>query len=156
MESCKEKVLYTFLTYQIHNMTFFCYYKGEVDGFPQIRVVVSLMCPNFPWFVLASKVLQLRINHFVLVLCRSMWVNEACHFFLVPSWNSSTPLYPSIMLWARECALTPCPSAAFSLGLTFESIKELGARQRACQRYNFTSSCYLNIFGIFFMVKELN
>jgi hypothetical protein len=56
-------------------------YKGEGGGFPQVRVVVSLVCPNCPWLVLAPKVLQLCINHFVLVLCKSMWVIEACHFF---------------------------------------------------------------------------
>ncbi len=48
------------------------YYKGEGGGFPQVRAVVSLVCPGCPWFVLASKVLQLCTNHFVLVLCRSV------------------------------------------------------------------------------------
>jgi len=46
------------------------YYKGEGGGFPQIRVVVSLVNLSCPWLVLAPKVLQLCINHFVLVLCR--------------------------------------------------------------------------------------
>ncbi len=64
----------------------------------------------------------------VLVLCKSVWVNKACHFFLVPSRNSSTPPYPSIVLRARERAPTLCPSAVFSLGFTFESRKELGVR----------------------------
>jgi hypothetical protein len=36
------------------------------------------------------------------------------------------PLYPSIMLRAKERALTLCSSDVFSLGLTFESLKELG------------------------------
>ncbi len=49
-----------------------------------------------------------------------------CHFFLVPSQSSNTPLYPSIMLRAKERAPTPCPSVVFSLGLTFEPLKELG------------------------------
>ncbi len=48
------------------------YYKGEGGGFPQVRAVVSLVCPGCLWFVLALKVLQLCINHFVLVLCRSV------------------------------------------------------------------------------------
>ncbi len=48
------------------------YYKGEGDGFPQVRVVVNLVSPSCPWLVLASKVLQLCINHFLLVLCKSM------------------------------------------------------------------------------------
>jgi hypothetical protein len=33
------------------------------------------------------------------------------------------------MLQAKERASTPCPSVVFSLGLTFESRKELGVRQ---------------------------
>ncbi len=102
------------------------YYKGEGGGFPQVRAVVSLVCSSCSWLVLAPKVLQLCINHFVLVLCRSVRVSEACHFFLVPSWSSSTPLYPSIVLRARECASTLCPSVVFNLGLTFEPLKELG------------------------------
>jgi len=46
------------------------YYKGEGDGFPQVRAVVSLVCPCCPWFVLAPRVLQLCTNHFVWVVCR--------------------------------------------------------------------------------------
>jgi len=61
------------------------YYKGEGGGFPQVRAMVSLVSPNCPWLVLTPKVLQLCINHLVLVLCRPVWVNEACQFFLVPS-----------------------------------------------------------------------
>jgi len=33
------------------------YYKGEGDGFPQVRAVVSLVNSNCPWLVLAPKVL---------------------------------------------------------------------------------------------------
>jgi hypothetical protein len=71
------------------------YYKGEGGGFPQVWVVVSLVCPCCPWLVLAPKVLQLRTNHLVWVLCRPVWVSEACQLFLVSSRRSSTPLYPS-------------------------------------------------------------
>jgi hypothetical protein len=46
------------------------YYKGEGGGFPQVRAKVSLVNPNYPWLVLAPKVLQLCTNHFVSVLCR--------------------------------------------------------------------------------------
>jgi hypothetical protein len=71
------------------------YYKGEGGGFPQVRAMVSLVCSCCPWLILAPKVLQLCTNHFVWVVCRPMWVNEACQLFLVPSRNSNTPLYPS-------------------------------------------------------------
>jgi hypothetical protein len=38
------------------------------------------------------------------------------------------PLYPSKVLEAKECASTPYSSAIFSFGLTFESLKDMGAR----------------------------
>ncbi len=81
------------------------------------------------WLILAPKVVQLCINHLVLVFCKSMWVVEACQFFLVPSRSSSMPFYPSKVLWVRECASTPCFFVVFYLGLTFESFKELGTCQ---------------------------
>jgi hypothetical protein len=52
------------------------YYKGEGGGFPQVRAVVSLVCPCCPWLVLAPKVLQLCTNHLVWVVCRPVWVNK--------------------------------------------------------------------------------
>jgi hypothetical protein len=86
------------------------YYKGEGGGFPQVRTVVSLMCPCCPWLVLAPKVLQLRTNHFVWVLCRPVWVSEACQLFLVPSRSSNMPLYPS-----KCCELGSVPRLLFLL-----------------------------------------
>jgi hypothetical protein len=71
------------------------YYKGEGGGFPQVRAVVSLVCPCCLWLVLAPSVLQLCTNHFVWVVCRPVWVSEACQLFLVPSRSSNTPFYPS-------------------------------------------------------------
>jgi len=109
------------------------YYKGEGGGFPQVRTVVSLMCPCCPWLVLAPKVLQLRTNHLVWVLCRPVWVSEACQLFLVPSRSSNMPLYPS-----KCCELGSVPRLSFFcyflLGLTFESFKELGVRH-LCLHY---------------------
>jgi hypothetical protein len=71
------------------------YYKGEGGGFPQVRAVVSLVCSCSPWFVLVPKVLKLCTNHFVWVVCKPVWVSDACQLFLVPSRSSNTPLYPS-------------------------------------------------------------
>jgi hypothetical protein len=71
------------------------YYKGKGGGFPQVRAVVSLVCPCCPWLVLAPKVFQLCTNHFVWVVCRPMWVSEACQLVLVPSRSFNMPLYPS-------------------------------------------------------------
>jgi hypothetical protein len=91
------------------------YYKGEGGGFPQVWAMVSLVTPSYLWFVLAPKVLQLCTNHLVLVLCRFLWVIEACQFFLIPSQSSSMPLYPSKVLRAKERASTPYSSVVFSL-----------------------------------------
>jgi len=71
------------------------YYKGEGGGFPQVRAMVSLVCPCCLWLVLAPKVFQLCTNHFVWVVCKPVWVSEGCQLFLVPSRSSNTPLYPS-------------------------------------------------------------
>jgi len=46
------------------------YYKGEGGGFPQVRAVVSLMCPCCPWLILTPKVLQLCTNHLMWVVCK--------------------------------------------------------------------------------------
>jgi hypothetical protein len=54
------------------------YYKGEGGGFPQVWSVVSLVCSCCPWLVLTPKVLQLCTNHLMWVLCRPVWVSEAC------------------------------------------------------------------------------
>jgi hypothetical protein len=67
-------------------------------------------------------------------------MNETCHFFLVPSRSSSTSLYPSIVLRAKERALIPCPFVVFNLGLPFESFKELGAHHQGRQK-----DCVLSI-----------
>jgi hypothetical protein len=101
------------------------YYKGEGSGFPWVRAVVNLVSPSCPWLVLSPKVLQLYTNHLVLVLC--VWIIEACQFFLVPSWSCRTPLYPPKMLRAKEGPWFFVFSC-FQLGLTFESLEELGAR----------------------------
>jgi hypothetical protein len=90
------------------------YFKGEGDGFPQVQAVVNLVSSSCSWLVLAPKVLQLCTNHLVLVLCKFVWVIEACPFFLVPSQSSNTALYPSKMRRARECASTPYSFVVFS------------------------------------------
>ncbi len=91
------------------------YYKGEGGGFPQVQPVMSFVSLSCSWFILTPKVLQLCTNHLVLILCRFVWIVEACQFFLIPSQNSSTTLYPYKVLWARECAPTFFSSVVSSL-----------------------------------------
>jgi len=52
------------------------YYKGEGGGFPQVRAVVSLVCPCCPWLVLTPKVLELCTNHFMWVVCKPVWASK--------------------------------------------------------------------------------
>jgi len=106
------------------------YYKGEGGGFPQVRAMVNLVSPSRPRLVLAPKVLQLCTNHLVLVLCKPVWVSEACQFFLVPPRSFSTPLYPSKVLWVKECASTPCSFVIFSLDWHLNPLRSLGARHK--------------------------
>jgi hypothetical protein len=75
--------------------------RGKVVASPKSELW-WILCPSYSWFVLAPKVLILCTNHYMLVLCRSVWVSEAFHFFLVPSQSSSMLLYPSVVLQARE------------------------------------------------------
>jgi len=66
-------------------------YKREGGGFSQVWALMNLVSPSCLWFVLTPKVLQLCINHLLLVLCRPVWVNEAYQFFLVPSQVPARP-----------------------------------------------------------------
>ncbi len=104
------------------------YYKGEGGGFPQVQAAVSLVCPCCPWLVLAPRVLQLCTNHLVWVMCKPVWVGEACQLFLVLFWSSKTPFYPQSVVSSRAC---PDSSffRCFILGPTFGSFEELGMRQ---------------------------
>jgi len=79
-------------------------YKGEGGGFPQVWVMVNLMCPCCLWLILAPKVFQLCTNHFVWVVCKLVWMSETYQLFLVPSQSSNTPLYPS-----KYCELGSVP-----------------------------------------------
>jgi hypothetical protein len=48
------------------------YYKGEGGGFPQVRVVVSLVSPCLPMTCSCTKVLELRTNQLV------VWFVQVC------------------------------------------------------------------------------
>jgi hypothetical protein len=115
------------------------YYKGDSGGLPQVRAVVSLVSPSCPWLVLAPKVLQLCTKHLVLVLCKFVWVVEACQFFLVPSQSSSTPLYPS--KWYESGNVPQL------LTLTLFSVKELRAHKVRSTSFSFIFFTIFLMFG---------
>jgi hypothetical protein len=70
------------------------YYKGEGDGFPKFESWWVLWIQIFPWLVLAPKVLHLYTNQLIVWFVQ-IRVSDYVLVFLVPSWSSSTPLYPS-------------------------------------------------------------
>jgi len=102
------------------------YYKGEGGGFFQVRAMVNLVSPSCLWLVLTPKMLQLCTNQLIVWFFASLC--ECLSFFLVPSWNSSTPLYPSKVLQAREHAPVPYSSVIFSLNSHLNPLRSLGAR----------------------------
>jgi len=102
------------------------YYKGEGGGIPQVRVVMSLVSPNYPWLVLTPKMLQLCTNHLVFGFVHVRVSSWCLSLFLVPSWSSNMPLYPQSATSQGAC-LDSLLFHCFHFKLTFESIKELGS-----------------------------
>jgi hypothetical protein len=89
--------------------------RGKAVASPKFGPWWVLWVQGCLWLVLAPKVLQLCTNHLVLVLCKFVWVVEACQFFLIPSRSSNTPFYPSKVLQAKERALIPYSYVVFNL-----------------------------------------
>jgi hypothetical protein len=76
---------------------------------------------SYPWLFLAPKVFQPCANYLVCWFCASLleWVNFLS-LFLVPSWSSNMPFYPSKVLKARERASNPLTFPMFPyLGLVW-------------------------------------
>ncbi len=72
------------------------YYKGEGDGFPQIRAVWVLWIHVCPWFVHAPKMFQLCTNQLVVWFVHIHMNNwPTCHSSYSPSQSSNTPFLPS-------------------------------------------------------------
>ncbi len=115
--------------------------RGKVVASPKSKLWWVLWVRIYPWLVLAPIVFQLCTNHLVLVLCKFVWVVEACQFFLVRSQSSSTPLYPFKVLRVREHASTPYSSVVFSLD---SHLSPSRSWERA--KYNSGNSCCMNFF----------
>jgi hypothetical protein len=72
------------------------YYKGENCGFPQVRAVVNLVNLSFPMARLSTKkYFNYALTNLLFGLRIFAWVIKCLSFFLIPSWSSSMPLYPS-------------------------------------------------------------
>jgi hypothetical protein len=102
--------------------------RGKVVVSPKSELWWILWIRGCSWLVLAPKMFKLCTNHFELILCKFVWVIEACQFFLIPSRNSNTPLYPS-----KCCELGNTPNFLFfhyfQFGTHIWILQGLGARQ---------------------------
>jgi hypothetical protein len=81
---------------------------GKVVASPESGPWWVLWVRGRPWLVLVLKVLQPCANQLVYWFYAGSleWMNYLS-LFLIPSWNSNTPFYPSKMLRVREHALNP-------------------------------------------------
>ncbi len=106
---------------------------------------------NHPWLVLAPKVLQPCANQLVCWFCAGLlkWVN-CLSLFLVPSQNSSTPIYPSKVLKARSVPRAPNLSVVYKLGLSLSLPKRLGVRQKSLKQQGdlYTTIVMVTIYGL--------
>jgi len=108
------------------------YYKGEGGGFPQVRVVVSLVSPCLAMTCSCTKVLELRTNQLVVwfvQVCVNDW--SACQ----SSWSHpkvlTCPSTPKV-LRAKECAPTPFHSIIHLWTLSLSPSRSLGVCQVNC------------------------
>jgi hypothetical protein len=79
------------------------------------------------WLVLAPKVFQLCTNHLVLVLCRFVWVIDACH----SSWSHpGAPARPSSpqSVTSQGACHDSLLSIVFSLDSHLNPLRSLGVR----------------------------
>jgi len=101
------------------------YSKGEGNGFPQVRVVVSLVSPYLLVVRLCTKNVRVTYNQLVVWFVQvhvSNWL-----FVNLPSPDLGVPACPSTpeVLWTKEHAPTPSSFITFTFGLEVESIKNL-------------------------------
>jgi hypothetical protein len=113
------------------------YYKGKVVASSKSGSWWILWVRGCPWLVLASKVFKLCTTNSLFGLYKFAWLISCLSIFLVPSWSSSTPLYPQNVASQGACfdsLLFRC----FHFRLSFEFIKELGV-------HHLSSSSFLGI-----------
>jgi hypothetical protein len=104
--------------------------KGKVVASPKSGSWWVLWVHVYMWLIRAPKMFQLCTNKlvvwFVQVLMNN-WPN--CHSSQSPSRSSSTPLYPRSVTSQGTCP-NSLSFYCFHLGLTFESIRELGCASK--------------------------
>jgi hypothetical protein len=101
--------------------------RGKVMASPKSGPWWVLWIWVCPWFVLAPKVLKLCTNQLVVWFCAGSceWL-KCLSIFVVPSWNSNTPLYHRSAANHRTC-LNFLLFRCFHLRLTFASFEEVGS-----------------------------
>jgi len=89
-------------------------YKGEGDGFPQVRVVMSLMSLCL---LVHQKCSNYALTNLLFGLCRPVWIID--RLVTCPSPHPKAPARPSTpkVLWAKECTPTLYPFIVLSLNL---------------------------------------
>ncbi len=102
---------------------------------------------------LAPKMFQLCTNQLVvLVLCRSVWMNDCLSFFLISSRSSSTPFYPQ-----SATSQEACPNSLlgqyFHFRLTFEYIKELGNASIIISTFYFFKTSYSHMIFLQVLIQ---
>jgi hypothetical protein len=126
--------------------------RGKVVASPQVRVVVSLVCPCCPWLVLAPKVLQLCT---LCGLCAGPceWISLSILPSPIPELQHA-PL-PLQVLWAKERLQVPTPSALPHTWTLKWVYKELGSASQEqkhllkwMQNAFFVGGFFLNISNI--------
>jgi uncharacterized membrane protein len=102
------------------------YYKGEGDGFPQVRTVVSFVSLCLPVVCpCTKKCSNSALTNLLFSLCKSVWIIELLVVRFSPIMDLQHGPLPEV-LQAKERAPTISPSDVVTFGLTVESLKELG------------------------------
>jgi hypothetical protein len=101
--------------------------RGKVMASPKSGLWWVLWVRVCPWLVLTPKVFQLCTNQLVVWFCASPHEWLCLSFFLVPSWSSSTPLYPQSVASQGTCPPTPCSFIVFTSNSHLTLSRSLGA-----------------------------
>jgi len=101
--------------------------KGKVVASPKFGPWWVLWVRVCLWFLLAPKVFQLCLNHLVFGFVQVHVSSWCLSLFLVPSRNSSMPLYPPQNATSQGACPIPCIFVVFTSDLYLSLSRNLGA-----------------------------